>query len=183
MTGFNVSFLPFFRVALEAMPMILVVFTAFFCTVTLTTCFLPLASVMVTFAFPAFSPFIVPLLVTVTIFLLLVVQDFTESPFARPLTFTFVVDCFTFSFILVAFTLMVGVSLLPTVRVSVLPLLLVRFCVSGANTVAPDTVVQGPNTSGTSVGVGVGGTGVGVAGTGVTVGVGDGVSVRCTTMV
>ena len=138
---------------------------------------------MVTFAFPAFSPFIVPLLVTVTIFLLLVVQDFTESPFARPLTFTFVVDCFTFSFILVAFTLMVGVSLLPTVRVSVLPLLLVRFCVSGANTVAPDTVVQEPNTSGTSVGVGVGGTGVGVAGTGVTVGVGDGVSVRCTTMV
>lgn len=150
MTGFNVSFLPFFRVALEAMPVILVVFTAFFCTVTLTTCFLPLASVIVTFAFPAFSPFIVPLLVTVTIFLLLVVQDFTESPFARPLTFTFVVDCFTFSFILVAFTLMVGVSLLPTVRVSVLPLLLVRFCVSGANTVAPDTVVQGPNTSGTS---------------------------------
>ena len=78
---------------------------------------------------------------------------------------------------------MVGVSLLPTVRVSVLPLLLVRFCVSGANTVAPDTVVQGPNTSGTSVGVGVGGTGVGVAGTGVIVGVGDGVSVRCTSMV
>ena len=106
-----------------------------------------------------------------------------ESPFARPVTFTFVVDCFTFSLMLEAVTLMVEVSLLPTVRVSVFPLLLVRFWVSGANTVAPDTVVQGPNTSGTSVGVGVGGTGVGVAGTGVTVGVGDGVSVRCTTIV
>ena len=78
---------------------------------------------------------------------------------------------------------MVGVSLLPTVRVSVFPLLLVRFWVSGANTVAADTVVQGPNTSGTSVGVGSCGTGVGVAGTGVTVGVGDVVSVRCTTIV
>ena len=136
-----------------------------------------------TFAFPAFKPFMVPLLVTFTIFLLLVVQLLMESPFARPVTFTFVVDCFTFSLMLEAVTLMVGVSLLPTVRVSVFPLLLVRFWVSGANTVAPDTVVQGPNTSGTSVGVGVGGTGVGVAGTGVTVGVGDGVSVRCTTIV
>ena len=136
-----------------------------------------------TFAFPAFKPFMVPFLVTVTIFLLLVVQLLMESPFARPVTFTFVVDCFTFSLMLEAVTLMVEVSLLPTVRVSVFPLLLVRFWVSGANTVAPDTVVQGPNTSGTSVGVGVGGTGVGVAGTGVTVGVGDGVSVRCTTIV
>ena len=68
---------------------------------------------MVTFAFPAFKPFMVPFLVTVTIFLLLVVQLLMESPFARPVTFTFVVDCFTFSLMLEAVTLMVGVSLLP----------------------------------------------------------------------
>ena len=135
------------------------------------------------FCFSSFQSFYSTLLVTVTIFLLLVVQDFTESPFARPLTFTFVVDCFTFRLYTGGIYFDGWGKLLPTVRVSVLPLLLVRFCVSGANTVAPDTVVQGPNTPELPVGVGVGGTGVGVAGTGVTVGVGDGVSVRCTTMV
>ncbi len=139
---------------------------------------------MVTFAFPAFKPFMVPFLVTVTIFLLLVVQLLMESPFARPVTFTFCGRLFYLQLNARGRYLDGGGKFTsPLYGFPFFPLLLVRFWVSGANTVAPDTVVQGPNTSGTSVGVGVGGTGVGVAGTGVTVGVGDGVSVRCTTIV
>ena len=76
-----------------------------------------------------------------------------------------------------------GGKFTPTVRVSGFSLVAGALLGFRGKYGCPDTVVQGPNTSGTSVGVGVGGTGVGVAGTGVTVGVGDGVSVRCTTIV
>lgn len=108
--------------------------TVVFCTVIEMTCFLTLASVMVTLAFPAFKPFIVPLLFTETIFLLLEVQLLTESPFANPETFIFEVDCFTFSLMLVAVTLIVGVSFLLAVLFSLQPLL-IRICTASENNV------------------------------------------------
>ena len=89
MTGFSASFLFLATVTLDFSPVIFVVLTVVFCTVMEMTCFLPLASVMVTLAFPAFKPFIVPLLFTETIFLLLEVQLLTESPFASLETFIF----------------------------------------------------------------------------------------------
>lgn len=67
-------------------------------------------------------------------------------------TVTAEADCFTFSLMLFTFNLMVGVSLLPTVRVCTVPLLPVRFWIFGANTVACETVVHAPKVS---VGVGV----------------------------
>ena len=134
MTGFSASFLFLATVTLDFSPVIFVVLTVVFCTVMEMTCFLPLASVMVTLAFPAFKPFIVPLLFTETIFLLLEVQLLTESPFASPETFIFEVDCFTFSLMLVAVTLIVGVSFLLAVLFSLQPLL-IRICTASENNV------------------------------------------------
>ena len=48
MSGFSVSFLFLATVTLDFSPVIFVVLTVVFCTVTEMTCFLPLASVMVT---------------------------------------------------------------------------------------------------------------------------------------
>ena len=94
------------------------VLTAVFCTVTFTTAFSPLTRVIMILALPVFFAVIFPRDVTVATFLLDVVQDCTLSPAARPLTCTLVVDCFFFNLMLLAFSLIVGVSLLPTVRVS-----------------------------------------------------------------
>lgn len=78
-TGFKVRLLPFFRVSFVFNPVILVVFTFALCTFTFKVAFLPLFKVMVIFALPVFLPaLILPFLSTVTIFLLLEVQDFTE---------------------------------------------------------------------------------------------------------
>ena len=112
-TGFKVSFLPFARVTLDFIPVIFVVFTTFFLTVTVIFAVFPLASFTVTIVLPAFTPLITPLLVTVAIFLFSDVQDFTESPFARPVTFTLPVDCFSFRERLVTLSLIVAVSFLP----------------------------------------------------------------------
>ena len=80
------------------------------------------------------SESIVLLLFTETIFLLLEVQLFPESPFANPETFIFEVDCFTFSLMLVAVTLIVGVSFLLAVLFSLQPLL-IRICTASENNV------------------------------------------------
>ena len=145
--GFRVSFLPFFRVTLESNPVILLVATVLFCTFTVTFFCSPLASVIVSVAVPVVLPAVMtPLLVTVKIFVLLDFQDFTESPFARPLTFRVLVFCFTFSGSVAAFTLMVAFSFLPLVLVSFfLQMLQVRASFFGANTVASDAFFQLPN--------------------------------------
>ena len=57
MTGFSVSFLFLATVTLDFSPVIFVVLTVVFCTVMEMTCFLPLASVMVTFGFSGFQAF------------------------------------------------------------------------------------------------------------------------------
>ena len=86
-------------------------------------------------------PFALP--ETFTIFVLLDFHDFTESPFAMPVTLKLRMDCFTFNGTVFAETFIVALSLFPTSRVSVvLQTEQVLFCTSFANTVASDVVVQ-----------------------------------------
>ena len=97
--------------------------TAFFWMVILIVFVSPLANLIVSVAFPVCLPALilhVPFLfpVIVTSFLLLLVQDFTESPLASPVTINLFVDCF---FCIVnddAFILIVGFSFVPIVLVS-----------------------------------------------------------------
>ena len=93
-------------------PLIFVVFTAVFWTLTDIFFLYPLRSVMVIVAFPSFfAALIFPEEFTFTIFLLLEVQDAILSPFASPVTFSFVVLWPLLKTILDAFTDMVGRNL------------------------------------------------------------------------
>ena len=85
------------------------VFTAALWTLTDIFFFNPLRSVMVIIAFPSlFAAVIFPEEFTFTILLLLEVQDAIRSPFASPVTFSFVVLCPLLKIILDAFTDIVG---------------------------------------------------------------------------
>ena len=81
---------------------------------------------IVIFAFPVLFPALivhVPFAFpeTDTIFLLLLTQDFTESPLANPDTTNFFVDCFRFNFKEDVFVEIVGFKVDPTTLVSSFP--------------------------------------------------------------
>ena len=144
------TFLPFLTVTFVLATVTFVVFTAVFCTFTVTVFFRPLARVIWSFAVPAFFavilqvPFTFPF--TVKILVLVDFHVFTESPFARPVTFKPEVDCFTFNFIVVAFTLAVAVKTVPSSFVSFVPQVSqILSCCSGASTVASTVTFHSPN--------------------------------------
>lgn len=138
---------PFFSVSFLGTPLIFLVATDAFLTVTFTVFFKPLASVIVITALPVFfMAVILPSDFTVTILGLLDFHVATESPVARPITFRAVDDCPTFNVRDFTLSLMVGVNFFPTVRVFVLPQVAQVCCsVRGANTVAFRFTVQAPN--------------------------------------
>ena len=125
-----------------------VVFTIVFCTLTVIFPVFPLASFTVILAVPVFVPavmvqvqFFFPF--TLTIFVLLDFQDFTESPLAMAATFTFVVFCLVRREMEEAFSFRTLVRAFPEVRSSVfLQTLQVLCCSAGANTVASEVVVH-----------------------------------------
>ena len=124
----------------------LVVFTAVLCTLTMILAAFPLASCTVILAVPGVVPaaivqvpFFFP--ATLTTFVLLDFQDFTESPFAISFTFTAVVFCLICREMEETLSFRTFVSFLPTVRVSVfLQIVQLRCCLAAANTVASEIV-------------------------------------------
>ena len=100
--------------------------TAFFCTLTPIVFFRFDLIVIVIFALPVFLPALmihVPFGFpeTVTIFLLLLTHDLTESPFAISVNVNFCVFCPRFNCSFGALTFKTGFSLSPTIFVSFLP--------------------------------------------------------------
>ena len=124
----------------------LVVFTAVLCTLTMILAAFPLASCTVILAVPGVVPaaivqvpFFFP--ATLTTFVSLDFQDFTESPFAISVTFTAVVFCLICREMEETLSFRTFVSFLPTVRVSVfLQIVQLRCCLAAANTVALEVV-------------------------------------------
>ena len=145
MTGLSLYVPPFFMETAEDFTVMPVAATAFFCTFTFSDAFLPLFSLTVTVAVPVFLPAVIlPLLLTFTIFLLLLLHEAMLSPRARPLAFTFVVDWPFFSRMLLALSLTVGFSLSVDLYFTSPHTVQRDCCFPFLKTVAFDTVSQDP---------------------------------------